>query len=427
MPAKIHVLFLISMFFIIKHPAAIASNQTDTFNIKDTVRHSWQLNVVNTLGLVRKQQLIRINLHDLNIEPDSTLQFVAMKDQNVIPSQLSDDDLDGHADSLLLVLDFSAEQHFNLVLHLLSNKTVLQNQAGSTYTEIAVRIGGSLNNKGRYQQGHYLQLNSFTLPNDHEVGNRFFKYEGIGFESEQIAYRFYFDHRSAIDIFGKRQNRLMLRNIGLDGDNYHHKNSWGMDVLKVASTPGLAAVAAFNNNKIIGINEFSKAELNLNNGPVFSEAILHHIDWQVADINTQLTSRYRIYPGPGLMQVTALATPKIPQWALVQVDHQVTRFSSKDRQANWCYSATWGKQSLADDNLGMAIFYPCILYSKILQQQDSYGVAVNDTQKPIQYYFIANWQQQPMGADKIFIFEQIVQNITARLNHPIELKLRQLY
>ena len=37
-----------------------------------------------------------------------------------------------------------------------------------------------------------------TLPPEHKIGDKLFKYEGFGWESDRIAYRFYFDQRGLV-------------------------------------------------------------------------------------------------------------------------------------------------------------------------------------------------------------------------------------
>ena len=75
------------------------------------------------------------------------------------------------------------------------------------------------------------------------------RYEGLGWESEDIAWRIYFDKRNAIDIYGKRRPGLYLDLFAQPEYVYHLESPLGRDIFKVDPTLGAGSVAAIVNGK----------------------------------------------------------------------------------------------------------------------------------------------------------------------------------
>ena len=75
------------------------------------------------------------------------------------------------------------------------------------------------------------------------------RYEGLGWESEEIAWRIYFDKRNAIDLYGKRRPGLYLDLFAAPEYVYHLESPMGRDIFKVDPTLGVGSVAAIVNGK----------------------------------------------------------------------------------------------------------------------------------------------------------------------------------
>ncbi|WP_416308167.1 DUF4861 family protein [Neptunicella sp. SCSIO 80796] len=394
-----------------------------THKVADLSGHI-NINATNSLNIDRPDSQIRVPLESLyqQLPNARSNAVIAMSGNRPLPSQMLDTNMDGRADTLTILADFSARQTRTLSLYSADTLAPEAIPSNRTHAELAVRVGGRMNDKMRLEGGHYINARQFSIPADHSIGNKVFKYEGIGWESELVAYRFYFDHRSATDVFGKIKPQLALTQVGLDGGNYHSLGDWGMDILKVGPSVGVGAVAGFNHGQIVQLNQFSNAQATINNGPVLASAVLQHSHWQFGDISTDLSSRYAIAPGSRLTEVTARA-PGVTQWIAGIVDHQVQRFVSADTDKKWCYLATYGKQSLAKDNLGLGVFYPCRQASGFVKEQQTDAVVLNLGTPPVHYYFFANWSAEQDGAKDQQAFEQFLTDTRSRLNNPILVKL----
>lgn len=397
------------------------SAQDQQFTIDD-IHHTVPLTLTNPLALARLNETVSIGLGVLTSAISPGQELVALVDGERVPSQWLDNDLDGNINTLTLSVSFAPKQSRQLKLLPLSSGFAAQPVAPGTYAELAVRMGGHKDQNGLYEGGDYVPVSHFALPSDHGIGNRLFKYEGVGWESSKIAYRFYFDHRSATDIFGKQTHDLVMQNVGLDGSDYHSLQPWGMDVLKVGPTVGVGGVATFADKEIQGINTFSDAQGSISNGAVSSSVTFSHHNWQTSAATVDVVSRFSISRDSELTQVTVRSAAPLPAWSAGFVDHEVSTFRSDDTQP-WCYLASYGKQSLNNDNLGLAVFFRCHDKQQYLNQQHTLA-AVLSGGNYTQYYMAGNWQRAPEGAKNAAQFEAWLKQWQARLSHPIEVAVK---
>jgi hypothetical protein len=77
------------------------------------------------------------------------------------------------------------------------------------------------------------------------------KIEGLGWESERVAFRVYFDSRNAIDLYGKRRPSLQLAMYAAPDYTYHDESPEGRDIYKVGDAIGIGAVAGLVDGKVI--------------------------------------------------------------------------------------------------------------------------------------------------------------------------------
>ena len=281
------------------------------------------------------------------------------------------------------------------------------------YAELAVRRGGVPGEDGKLQGGEYVPVEFMQLPEDHQIGNRLFKYEGPGWESEQVAYRLYFDERAAIDIFGKTKPQLVLPEVGQDGTDYHALSDWGMDILKVGPSLGLGGVGLWHQGKLEGVHEFSGASLEVFNQADASGVHVRYSGWSAADNQRDLDMTMSIAPGSRLTQVLAESESSVETWATGIVRHGLEPVVSRGESGEWGYLATWGAQSLANDNLGMAIFFRSDDLQQITDDEYNHLVLLKGG-KQARYQFSAVWRDSDVQNREQFIayLEQTATTLT---------------
>src|SRR5215813_6865327 len=108
-----------------------------------------------------------------------------------LPSQIDDLDGDGKADELAFQVDLGARQS----------------------RIVTISYG---------EEDRIWRLRKDYKPRTSALFSK--KFEGLGWESDRIAYRIYFDPRNAIDIYGKRRPTLQLSMYASPDYGYHDES-----------------------------------------------------------------------------------------------------------------------------------------------------------------------------------------------------------
>ena len=167
-----------------------------------------------------------------------------------------------------------------------------------TQAELSIKTGGEW--KGRiYEGGKFENINFLRVPDEHTDHSFYIRYEGPGWESDKVGYRFYLDWRNAIDIFGKKVDTLVLQNVGQDGfDSYHEIAPWGVDVLKVGESLGMGSIGYWLNNKAerVAVTDSIYCEITYS-GILESKITTTYFGWAVGDYKSNLISKLSIQAG----------------------------------------------------------------------------------------------------------------------------------
>ena len=105
------------------------------------------------------------------------------------------------------------------------------------------------------------------------------------------------------------------------------------------------------------------------------------------------------------------------------VKHEKANFftgNSTDEQS-WGYIATYGKQTLNDDNLGMAILFKKGDLLEITEDDHSHVLVLKPTNNKITYYFLAAWEKEPEGITKENEFLSWLDEVVQKLNNPVQM------
>ena len=231
------------------------------------------------------------------------------------------------------------------------------------------------------------------------------KIEGLGWESERLAFRIYFDPRNAIDIFGKRRPTLQLAMYASPDYAYHEESPEGRDMFKVGDSIGIGAVAGIVDGKLIKVADVKERKWRiLASGPVRSIAELEYDGWNAAGKIIHLQSRITQWAGErGFEHVIsansgdsfefATGLPVKPGISLVN--------SGKDSPVTWL--ASWGEQVVAPgatateeirgQNLGLAVLTGA-LGAKLGSDATNHLVKFNLNGGSAAWYAMAAWDQE---------------------------------
>lgn len=297
-----------------------------------------------------------------------------------------------------------------------------------TYAELAHKIGGQFNGN-RYEGGYsWVKPNYMQVPGSFRDHAYYIKYEGPGWESDKVAYRFYLDQRNAIDAFGKKTPGIVLPAVGVDGyDNYHNMADWGMDNMKVGKTLGIGSIGYFDGTQAVRVEKRDSVICFIQaDGKIRSQVNTTYFGWDV-DVNKfNLKSLISIDAGSKASRMELFADKNVENLTTGIIKNKNTELiKSAENSGEWAYIATFGKQSLNDDNLGFAIFYKKKQLKALTEDAINHLVVLQAENGYTEYYFMASWEMDWDSAKDRASFLKGVEEQLNRLNGEVEVKVKR--
>jgi hypothetical protein len=246
----------------------------------------------------------------------------------------------------------------------------------------------------------YVPIKELDLPATHTIGNKYFPYEGIGWENELIGYRLYIDERSIPDVFGKKTPGIALPKMDYR-NKYHEMSDWGMDAMHVGPSQGIGGLGIIRDGKLTRFGKSAKvrAEVIRKEGNQVAFNIIHNQVPLDAGKLGSVSTRYSMRTGSPLTFVhVKKANLGSNRFASGLVWHKDSRLieGAPKKKGGWTYIATWGeKWSQNKDALGIALFYRQGDAERRPIENETYPI-IFTTAKP-SYAFAAVWQQGPEG------------------------------
>jgi len=195
-------------------------------------------------------------------------------------------------------------------------------------------------------------------------------YEGPGWESEETAWRIYFDKRNAIDLYGKRRPGLYLDLFASPEYVYHQESPFGRDIYGIGKALGVAGIGAMVDGKVTPVGEVTDRKWRiLSAGPVRAMLEFEYTGWKVGSRTVDLVSRITqwagehgfehritVKNGEGVALVTGIPNKPgtenldagiAPSGVVATWGHQVVVSGTKAQLID-----------LPDENLGVAVLVP---------------------------------------------------------------------
>lgn len=309
------------------------------------------------------------------------------------------------AAALLLVCTISAQAQHK------------QSKKAKSYAELSIKEGGKWVGR-KYEGGTFKNVDSLTVPASHTDHSFYIRYEGPGWESDKVGYRLYLDWRNAIDIFGKVTDTLVLPQVGQDGfESYHHMSPWGMDILKAGKALGIGAIGRYNGKDVLHFNEVQSTFAKVSNSAKSSDVLVKYKGWKTADDVIDFESKLSIKPGERYTKHTIKASKAIEGISTGIVSFKdIALVKKESANKKWAYIATYGKQTLNNDNLGMAIFYEVKTVKEQLTSQYDHLLVFKPTTAPVSFYFLGAWEQEKGGIKTQEEFYKYLDQKLAELN-----------
>ncbi|WP_299223588.1 DUF4861 domain-containing protein [uncultured Aquimarina sp.] len=409
-----HLFILISAFLLIASSCKKAKKQTieqKRISFKNTL----DINRTDESIILSRDKIISI----LDSIPNNRIPMMKDSSGKTIPFQLDDIEKDGVWDELSLALDFTPNQTLKLELTTIAKESI---PSFTPRTNIRFGIG---TNKTNVKEVIEQKRIGDPRAND----SIFYQMEGPAWENDKVGFRFYFDPRNGIDVFGKTTSELVLDRVGLGDGNYHELDDWGMDILKVGNSLGAGSLAIKHNDSLIRITGKDQAEFKvIAEGTIRSIFEMTYKNSKIGDQNIDLIHRITIWKGQWGYQSEVFFKGITDQMKLVSgiVNLKPNKLYSKKLE-NYNTLETYGLQSENNDSLGMAIVVPTKEFitqdeapkEKADIVQTYYTVMNASDKKPTTFYFLSGWEQSDEQFKTYNGFEKMIANMIDRLSNPI--------
>lgn len=266
------------------------------------------------------------------------------------------------------------------------------------------------NQQYEYQGGVFKSVSELKVDDKHTDHSFDIQLEGPAWESDKIGYRIYLDWRNATDIFGKKTETLVLHNAGLDGfDSYHEMSDWGVDVLNVGSSLGIGSLGFWDGEKAIRVEKTDSILCSVESGKKSSKVDVKYYGWEINNTKTNLFSTLEIEEGSYLTKYSIDLSESLPNIAtgIVKLPGTVVK-TFNNLKPGWSCIATFGKQTLQEDNLGMCVFYKTDQVINVTEDKNSEVVVLKPVNKKLTYYFGAAWEKDASGVKTMDDFEELL-------------------
>ena len=370
----------------------------------------------------------QLSLSDVfvTVDYDSSIGSFSMYDgENLIPSQ---------------ILTANGKKEIGFVLNLSASETktiaIKPDQENHkfksrTYAELSMKTG-DVYYDGKFHGNKFVNVTKIKVPSIHTDHDALFRYEGPGWESEKVGYRFYLDWRNANDIFGKTINELLLANIGVhdtvaQDDSYHSMLYWGMDIFKVGSSLGIGSIGMWHDGKVYMVSKTDSVFCEIpENGPILSTIKTTYYGWLIGENKYNLISTLSIAAGSRLTKCNLEISNDPENIVTGLAKYEGTDFIINNGNGEWAYISMYGNQTLVgpDDKLGIAVFYRRNELEQLSEDAFNHVLKLKPVTGNVEYYFCAAWDQEPNGIKNRNEFIKYLDDTLEQLNNPPVINIR---
>ncbi len=385
----------------------------------------------NPSEFARVDEATMLALDELGVTPGSVQGLGAHDGDVQVLSELIDADGDGNDDTLLFIADYDAAA--SRQFRVLPGESAGPGRDKRTQAEVSVKEGGEWDGKV-YKGGEFVNVDEVRQPPQYTDHSEYIRYEGPGIESDRVGYRVYLDWRNGFDVFGKKTDAMVLQDVGLDGyDSYHEPADWGMDILKVGDALGIGGYGYWDGEKVIRVEDTGRRSVQVvENGDLYSSLAIDYPDWKVDDRQTDLRALLSMLAGSRLVRVQLQADPDWPNFAIGLVKHPDAELIEGDLEISghaWTYVATWGKQALSEDELGLFLLFRKGERMEQTEDEHNFVSVMRPGNGGLDYFFGAAWAQEPGGIasreDFVEYLEQEVERLTMPLRSDLKTEVTQ--
>lgn len=296
-----------------------------------------------------------------------------------------------------------------------------------TYAELSHKIGGEFQgNKYEGEDYTWVKPNYMKVDGDFRDHSYYIKYEGPGWESDKVGFRFYLDQRNAVDVFGKKTPEIVLPAVGVDNfQSYHKMAGWGMDQMRVGNALGIGTIAVWDGEKAVRVENRDSVECYVQeDGKIRSQIMTTFYGWDVTNSKFNLKSLVSIDAGSRASRMELLADAGANNLTTGFIkDKNAELFKSDNKDGDWAYIASFGKQSMYGDLMGLAVFYRKAQLKEITKDTMNHLLVLTPNDGYVEYYFMPTWEYDWEPVVTMTDFQRCIDEVLNRLNNNIEITI----
>jgi hypothetical protein len=209
------------------------------------------ITIENPDNFARKNCPVVIQVNDI------TAKFKKYNNQRIglfegnteIQTQFDDLNKDGKADEVAFLIDLPAKGKVKLYARMLPPNFEIKNYKKELFAELI--------KKEKVDSTYKLTMVQEASSDKDDMYNKV-HHHGVAFESEQIAYRLYFDKKQTVDVYAKVTPRLEIPVTQWYPTEKQMASGWGADIVKVGSSVGVGTFKGWDGNEAQHFDQVSK-------------------------------------------------------------------------------------------------------------------------------------------------------------------------
>lgn len=380
----------------------------------------------NPVDLARTNEGIVLSvkdIRDISADFDTEGFVIADADGEIIASQVDDLDGDGRADEIAFTVDLGANEKKTIYLYIASKgqKVVIDHPK-----RVHARMGLK-GKKNKYIPKTVLRSKSGNLWKEAA-------HHGPAWESELMAYRVYFDYKSAVDVYAKVIPQLELeKGQWYVPEELRKKENFGMDILHIKEKLGIGSVRGFEDGELGFIRDVdSRTGRIVADGPVRTIVDMKAAGWKWGERKADLTDRFIMYAGHRdtihqviLENISGKAAGMCT--GIMKIDGSVV---NKDDSG---ILGVWGSvlptpKSTEKETIGLGLVVGEKYFGGFAEDADNHIIKLNlDEDNRAVFLITAAWTGQQEGAKSSAEFIKSVKDLAKRNANPVVISTGKLY
>ena len=353
-----------------------------------------EVSVVNPSSQARNDQPVVLQLERYGQDIRSALVTCEGKE---IPCQLDDLDQNDSFDELCFLADLGKKEQKRYTVTLYTEGAPRPYPA-RVYAEMVMANTKDKTLK-KNQQNNYIE--SLTARGDAAYTYNVQHHHGVAFESELNGIRIYFDARQTLDLYGKFNKQLELKETQCYTDADQKARGYGDDVLWVGKTFGLGAFRGWDGKQPTLVEPVrSRTQRIISYGPLRTIVELVDRDWQApsaishqpSPINMAL--RYTQYAGHRDTDVDVLFNKDVSDYrfstGIINVKGSEEFTDKKGLRA--CWGTDWPSSDTINfkrETVGLGICIPMkYVRSEEPANKDNYAFVIGTPDNHLRYKVI---------------------------------------